>query len=367
MKLFIREMQKAILQYVILPFAYWIFCYQKIDENLVVFADSRDEEINYNSYSMYNEVKKRGYNVELYLYNFDQLSMLQKLWKSIMFMKLYARAKYVFIYNYYLPASSCNKRKETKLIQIWHSSGLQKKFGYDSLEDLGAYKLIQPTKNYDLVSVSSEEVKKVFEKAWKLKPEKVQAFGSSRTDLLFNKEFQEAARKEFFDKYPEAIGKKIVLWAPSYRGLDVDANINIFEDIALLRESLPQEYYLIIKLHPHLKEKDKVDNCDMPTEKLLVFVDILITDYSSIFFDYLLFGNQCVFYVPDYDEYVNNRGMYIDYFTEFSFPVVKNIKDLVCSVKNCRPVDISKIEKYRNKFVSQNNGTVTNKILKKLV
>ena len=65
------------------------------------------------------------------------------------FMQVYAQAEYVFINSYFLPVSSCRKRKETTVVQLWHSGGLMKKMGYDTTEDIPKYYKGNPTANYD--------------------------------------------------------------------------------------------------------------------------------------------------------------------------------------------------------------------------
>ena len=82
------------------------------------------------------------------------------------FMKGYAAAGYVYICSYFLPVSSCKKREETKVIQLWHSGGLLKKMGYDTGDDIPKYYKGNVTRNYDLVTVSSEVCIPVWERHW---------------------------------------------------------------------------------------------------------------------------------------------------------------------------------------------------------
>ena len=128
MKLLLRELQKAFLQHLLLPFVYWLFSYQKVNDNFVILADSKSDGVPFSLKAMYKELERRNYTILVWCHNYNKMNVFQKLVKSILFMKHYAEAKCVFICDYYLPVSSCNKKKETKVVQLWHASGLQKSY-----------------------------------------------------------------------------------------------------------------------------------------------------------------------------------------------------------------------------------------------
>ena len=126
MRYFFREFQKVLLQNILLPFVYNLYKNKDVIDNLVVFADSKHDSIPYSLKAMYQEITQGDYIISEQCHDFSKLCLLEKIKACVDFMKVYAVAKYVFICDYYTPASSCNKREETKLIQLWHSSGLQK-------------------------------------------------------------------------------------------------------------------------------------------------------------------------------------------------------------------------------------------------
>ena len=105
--------------------------------------------------------------------------------------------------------------------------------------------------------------------------------------------------------------EKIILYAPTFRKYEFDYNLEF--------NNIGDNYKVFIKLHPGLKNtKIKNKNIINVTnynniDELLVSCDILISDYSSIVFDYLFYNDEVYLYAPDYDEYKNDRGFYIDY------------------------------------------------------
>lgn len=218
MRIQIRNVEKFILQYLILPFCYALFRFQSVDSNLIIFADAKHSEIPYSLKAMYSEAKQQNYKVINYCFNYSKLPVLEKLWILMKFMAVYAKAHYVFICDYYLPVASCNKKRQTKVVQLWHASGLQKKFGFDADDDLGKFRYINPVKNYDLVSVSADIMKDVIAQNWRLPLKNIKALGCSRTDVFFSPNYVKKCRNNFFTLYPEAKNKKIIMWAPSFRG-----------------------------------------------------------------------------------------------------------------------------------------------------
>lgn len=356
-------MQKTILQHVVLPFVYFIFKHKMVEENLVIFADSKNDDIPYSLNAMHKKVLTRGYKVLNCCCDYSKLNIFQKLIKSILFMRYYAAAKYIFICDYFLPVSSCNKKEETKVIQLWHSSGLQKKFGYDAADDLGYCSIIDPVKNFDLVSVSSGTVKEVFKKAWRLDDQVVKAFGTSRTDILFDKEYAEKCKREFYELYPELKNKNIVLWAPTFRGNAVNRELIGIEEILKLQKELSDKYFFIIKTHPHIKEEYMIDNCSISTEKLYFVADILITDYSSIMYDFLALEKEIIFFIPDIKNYRKERGLYIEYNKEFEYKITQTFDELANALKFFEPIPKSKMQKYKKKYLMMCDGCVSDRIL----
>lgn len=323
-KLKIRYGQKYCLQKLFLPGIYKWYNHNPIEQRLVLFADAKNTELPFSMQAMYEEMQRQGYQVENWCVNFDTTSLIEKLCYLIKFMRRYAQAKYVFICDYFLPVSSCEKRKETKVIQLWHSCGLLKKFGYDTVDDLGQQAMISATKNIDLWPVSADACVPIFEKACHLYEGQVQALGVSRTDIYFSEEYRKDCVQTFYQQYPDLQGKKLILWAPTFRGNAKTASLVGIEAIQKLQIDLGNDWKILIKVHPHLVRKYQLDNCNIPTEKLYPVVDLLITDYSSVIFDYSLFEKPFLIFAPDYDDYMQQRGCYIDMENELPCEVVKD-------------------------------------------
>lgn len=312
----VKQIIKMIFQQVILPVIYNIYAVKPVIPNTVILADAHHDEIPFSMLAIKDELMQHPelQITELY-WNNSSCSVLGIFRNMACFMKKYATAETVIICDNFLPAASCRKRKGTSVIQLWHACGAFKKFGYDTSADIPSYYKGNVLANCDLVTVSSQICVKPFSSAMRLPEKAVRPVGVSRTDLYFNDTFNQACRNQFFSQYPNAQGKKIVLWVPTFRGNPGIASVKGLDDILHARDQLKDTHYFIIKLHPHTQAHIEGTNCSISSEKLLPVADVVITDYSSILFDAMIYKHPLVLFVPDLDEYLDNRGFYLDYNT----------------------------------------------------
>ena len=143
------------------------------------------------------------------------------------------------------------------------------------------------------------------------------------TKMLLDKDIM-VALKTSYDALKD--GHQVYVVAPLVEENEEEKE-NSLEDVKRLQEELGEEYYIVMKMHPHLDAKHKLSNCDIPTERILPIADMLIADYSSVIFDYTLYQKPIVLFVPDYDEFVSTRGLYID-LNEIPGQMVKDGTDL---------------------------------------
>ncbi len=329
----VRQWIKTILQNVVLPQIYALYRHRAVKKDLVLFADAHNNELPYTMQHMYRSVVAKGYEVKIFCIDFARASLFRTFRFLVSFMKTYAVAGTVFICDYFLPVSSCRKRRETQVVQLWHACGAFKKFGYDAGEDISRAYRGNPMKNCTLVTVSSRLCVPIYAQALHLPENVVRATGISRTDVYFDETYRQSCRERFFARYPRARGRKILLWAPTFRGNAGNPQAEGVEVVAGLGEKLGSQWYVVIKLHPYLERRMKLSNCDMPTEELLTVADVLLTDYSSVLFDFMIMKKPVVLFAPDDRAYLKRRGFYLDY---HSIPAVhaRNAAELPYAVKS---------------------------------
>lgn len=316
------------LQNVFLPVVYAWYARKPVQKGLVLFADAHHDAVPFSMRRVYEALAGAGtygstLTVETYVCDFNGLSYGALMRYLIRFMKRYAVAETVFICDYYLPVAACRKRPETTVMQLWHSCGLMKKIAYDTGQDIPKNYKGNMFGNYSYLTLSSEECVQVHADALRIPKERIRATGVSRTDYYFDEEWNRGCRERFYRQYPDAEGKKIALWAPTFRGNAAHPTLQGLLEIQSAARRLSEEWYFILKAHPHIDAHEQVSNCTIPTEELLCVADVLITDYSSVLFDYLIYEKQVILFAPDLEEYEAKRGFYIDY-RSMPFPLVQD-------------------------------------------
>lgn len=317
-KFFIRNLVKMAVQSLILPVAYGFakLRYPK-GGDLYVFADAHHTSLPFSLEAMYHHVISLGIQPVCHFYDYTHEGAVKSLLHAISFMGILARAKYVFICDTFMPVSAGAKNARTKIVQLCHFSGPFKKIGYATSDDVPSYYKYNVFKNYDLVSVSADAFVPLLTDAMRQEPGAVQALGVSRSDVYYDEAWNAACREEFYSRYPEARGKKILLWAPTFRGKAASPDTLDNESMSRLQEKLGEDWMVLIKHHPHddavaTKEQYR-SNCSISSERLLPVVDLLITDYSTVVLDYLIYSRPFILYAPDLEEYEATRGFFVDY------------------------------------------------------
>lgn len=315
LKLRIRRTAKLWGSVFLLSPLYWLCCLQPVEENLVVLADGHQSKMPYSMFALSRELKKYpDLKVVEYFYDYSFCGMLKSLTVMMRFMPLYARAKYVFISDCYVPVSCCKKRKETVVVQLWHSCGLMKQVGADSEVEKKSMSPWQ-YRNYDVFTTSAACVSDTLSGAMGIPRQVFSEAGVSRMDILFSESWKQQIRESFYKDYPEYRGKKIILWAPTFRGSAQTGYVAGEEEILRLQKELPANYALIVKTHRFARNKDLDSVVTYAAEYLQILADVLITDYSSIYFDYLYFRRPVVLFAPDLEAYLSTVGLYRPYET----------------------------------------------------
>ncbi|MEG0283416.1 MAG: CDP-glycerol glycerophosphotransferase family protein [Erysipelotrichales bacterium] len=254
--------------------------------------------------------------------------------------------------------SKIKVKKGTSTIQLWHASGAIKKFGMQSER---RYEI----KPYDYVIVGSNYFKEVFATSLNTPIENVVPLGIAKSDYLFNDSYLSKKREDFYNRYPHLINKKIILYAPTFRGSGIE-DMNSDLKIDKFRNSLSGEYELLVKVHPLVNKgleniENNVSNEQLYT--LLSISDYIISDYSALIFDAIALNKDVIMYLYDLDEYTNNRGLSID-IDEIDILKAYNEDELIQLInKNCSK-DNNKIkEKYLEKMDGQSAKRISNFIV----
>jgi len=268
-------------------------------------------------------------------------------------------ARLFVVDNAYLPIHVAPHRRTTTVVQVWHAAGALKRFGVDTTTPLAEPERTFLHRYYDAVVVGGEWVRRPYAAALRTPIDKVIALGSPRTDPFVDEATMAAARAGVLAANPILAGRRVVLYAPTFRGRGIGKRAALGLDGARLRAALPPEFVLVIKTHPNLDPtRTPTDGFDLVSDPtadvndLLPAADILITDYSSSVIEFALLRRPIVLLVPDLAEYEKDPGLYLDYRTEMIGTQVLDTDGVVSAILGDR-FDLSSYDA----FIDRQLGT----------
>lgn len=378
---YVNRLLKYILFKHIYPAYYKKQSKKPVNPKKVVFIEVRFDSLTDNYKLLWKALEEDGY--ELYTSFLRNIVPGRKAYikRCLNMLAEISDAGYVFLNDACNVTSCIRLRPETVMTQVWHACGAFKKFGYSTAEKIfGASKSeldkYPNYKNLSYVTVSSPEIIWAYEEAMGLehKDNIVRPVGVSRTDIFYNPEFIQRAKAKMAEVFPESEGKKIILYAPTFRGRVAKAESPDVLDIGLLCEKLGDAYVLVEKHHPFVKKRPGIDEAysdfaidvtkEMDIDELLCVSDICISDYSSLVFEYSLFERPMLFFAYDIEEYFDWRGFYYSYHDLTPGPVVKTTEEILDYILNVDTIfDRQQVAAFREKFMSACDGRATQRII----
>jgi teichoic acid glycerol-phosphate primase len=289
-------------------------------------------------------------------------------------------SKIIIIDNYFGFLSAINFKGNVECIQIWHAAGALKTFGLKDKTIVNRTETAQRRfrrvyEKFHKIVVGSEEMANIFSEAFDLRPQNILRTGIPRTDFFYEDQLLEKAKSSFLKKFPSFTGKKVILYAPTYRDHQLSQN-EIHFDLEKMYQALKHEYILVIKLHPAMKTTHHYHELypgfvyDFSFYKsinnLLVVTDVLITDYSSIPFEFAVLKKPMIFFPYDLEWYQKERGVLRDYIREVPGPVVFET-DAIIKVILDHEFNPNLIREFSNKWNTYSDGNSSKKLVDYMV
>ncbi len=299
-------------------------------------------------------------------------------YQSKQYLKYLCKAKYL-VNNVTFPAYFTKKEGQI-YVNTWHGIPL-KHLGYDMPN--GNVEVSNTVRNFlhtDYLISASPFLTEVYKYAYKMDNiynGKIIEEGYPRLDILFRFSREDILKKLLDMGMQIDETKKIVLYAPTWRGVSYGKADKDVECYYKFKQELERcidtnKYQLLIKVHQRVYElsKDSLDKAffvpaTIDANEILAITDILISDFSSIFYDYLATGRPVLFYIQNVDEYLEERGLYggLD---SLPGPITEKIDELGKLIGNIDKV----AEEYHAKYMetrTYSNAFSDGKISKKIV
>lgn len=280
----------------------------------------------------------------------------------------------VYFYNAYISDINTWTHGNAIKVNLWHGTPM-KKIEFDISKGTISHIFNKSLKSRffypnqytkaDYILSTSKKVSEIFSSAFRLDISKCLEFGYPRNDILT---YQKDKVIEFIKRYEPSSSfeliynlkkyEKIYVYMPTWRDDGSDFIKESKINFEVLNKVLAEKNYcLILKLHNNTKLPIKLNDFEniilfdnkADIYPLLPFTHTLITDYSSIYFDYKLMDKEVVFFCFDKDEYIKDREMYFDYDEIIKYEIVANSFESLIEIIND---DTQKI-KSENGFLSQ--------------
>lgn len=278
------------------------------------------------------------------------------------------------------------KRTETTYIQTWHGTPLKRLAMDMEVINMGGElnlqkyqrEFLHSTKQWDYLISPNNYSTNIFTSAFKFHKEMLE-IGYPRNDILVNA--KEADIKKLKKKLRLPEDKKIILYAPTWRDDEYhnekEFRFNLNMDLDAMAQSLKEEYILILKVHYYVKEQFDASiydgfvhyfTAEQDIQQLYLVSDILITDYSSVMFDYSLLKRPIIFYTYDYEKYAEEiRGFYFNLEDEAPGPIVRTTEKLIEAIQTAEENVEGKYKKlyenFRKKYNHLDDGRASERVI----
>lgn len=382
-KTVIRVSYKFLLLKIFMPLIYRINALRKIEDGRTVFVEVRLPELSNNFKLIWERLADdNSKKTELFCLELGFSSKLKYIKNCCNMARTLATARYIFI-SYDSNAFSCLPiRKGTTVIQVWHGCGALKRVGMSSL-GIGKNisggrlerKMFPVCRHMDFITISSPGVAWAYEEAFDLKKgdgQRICPVGTSRTDVFFMEDRILNATHSVRDAVGVGKDKKIILYAPTFRGETSAAKLPDGMNYEELYRNLADKYVLLVKNHPLIKEKMEIpvnmtdfviDVTSYAIDDLLMAADICISDYSSLIFDYSLLRRPMIFFVYDIEEYDDWRGLYYPFEQFCPGPIAKTTADIISAIKSDNLFDEKKMDDFHALQMASCDGNATERII----
>ncbi|MFK4926101.1 CDP-glycerol glycerophosphotransferase family protein [Lactococcus garvieae] len=358
---------KSIVLTIILALFYPFTFLFRVHQNRITFISLEHDNLSKDFKILHDELSaKQEYEIKTLLFKFQPtfLGQLQYGLACIQQLFVLQSSKLVIIdYNNFV-ISKFPHRKGVKVLEIWHATAALKNFGNCVQRD---YEI----KNYDYAIANSDFYKGVYAQAFNLPEENVLVTGIPNNDKIFDDHFVQDTKVRLLEKYPVLANKKVITYAPTFRGRISTYFKEAKIDLARVHQALDEDYVIIYKAHPLISGSAYENNPHVlfieeePISSIFCVTDVLITDYSAIAVDWMVFDKPIIAYVPDFKSYSKKPGLTIDYLQEFPGAVTFNEGELIQALQ---ATDSTSYQKERALFFKKTynycDGKATERVLK---
>ena len=282
-------------------------------------------------------------------------------------------------------AGRLKKRDEQVIVSTWHGTPL-KKLGLDMgnvyTEDPNLKKsYINVASKWDYLISPNNYTTNIYKSAFAYDAGEILEYGYPRNDILYNA--NDSQISEFKEKLNLPQDKKVILYAPTWRDDEFyevgKVKFQLKLELDKLKEAIGDEYIVLVRTHYFIADNIDLTGCEDfafdvsrydDIAELYLASDILITDYSSVFFDFANLKRPILFYTYDLDKYANIlRGFYLDVTKDLPGPLLFSTEEVIQNIKSIDLIKeeyAQKYDEFYDKFCSFEDGNASKRIVEKI-
>jgi len=356
---------------------YRLWCLRPVVPGRVLFLSDARSDFSGNVAFLRDELRRQDPDAQIRGIFKPGLGARRSLRDKFRLPRAMATAQTIVLDDFYPLIYPVTIRPETRLVQVWHAAGAFKRVGWSRAGLPGGPRpgsLVH--RNYTDATVSSEAIRSDYAEAYGIDIAKVHALGVPRTDAFFDAAGIAAARAAVRRRYGIPDHRRIVLFAPTFRG---DGQLSARFDVdsvpwERLVAELGEDWTLLVKMHPFVAPLDVqrpglTDVIDVTRDRemteLMMAADVLVTDYSSAIFEYALLDRPIVFFCPDLEEYTASRDFYRPFDAYVTGPLVTDGARLAEAIRDARTGE--RAAEFLEEFMSACNGRSSERIVREVL
>ena len=319
------------------------------NKKTILFLTEKDDKLPLNMQELYNKMKERGldkeYTIDFSLRNTETMEYSK--WSSAKMIAKIGRANTIIVDDHIPFFDNFVLDEDVKMIQIWHAGAGFKGVGYSRWGHYGCPGIFSCHRQYTYCISGSKEISHFFSEQFGILDEQIIPTGMPRMDSYLDENVRKDATKRIYDTYPILKDRKVILFAPTYRGQNRKNAYYPYELIdfeGLYSYAGKHNAVVLFKMHPWVegdvpieeKYKDRfVSMNSYPNINELFYVtDLLITDYSSSMYEFLLMNKPMLFFPFDKNQYSVSRGFHRDYDSNVPGKICYTFEEILKALEN---------------------------------
>lgn len=350
--------------------------------NVILFTSDSRAELSGNMELVYKRMCERGLDKQFKIKMMfrESVKTYRSFTDKFKMPFILGRSDIIIVDDYNPTIELVKYRPHVKIIQLWHACGAFKTVGFSRLGKVGGPAVASSVhRHYTHAIASSDHVARFYAEAFGIDEARVYPTGVPRTDIFFDPEYKVAIREKMKRVFPIINGKKVILFAPTFRGNGAKSANYPFGKInmhALADYCRKTDSVVIFKMHPFVTTpifipKEFSDIMIDETESreindFLFVTDLLITDYSSVIYEASTLNIPMLFYAFDLESYIASRDFYEPFETFVPGKIVKTSGEMMKALET-GDFEHEKVAPFRDRNFEYQDGGSTDRVIDWLI